>query len=91
MRTEKIGLREFLFHRKVPGIGDGRCICRQGNQTVKHVLLECRLYNQMRRGLWTEESKKAREVFRPGAHSYGWALRKESSDFHEGDGADWPV
>lgn len=25
------------------------------------------------------------------AHSYGWAIRKESSDFHEGDGADWPV
>lgn len=61
MRTEKIGLREFLFHRKVPGIGNGRCICRQGKQTVKHVLLDCRLYNQMRRGLWTEESKKARK------------------------------
>ncbi len=61
MRTGKIGLREFLFQRKVPGIGDGRCICRQGNQTVKHVLLECRLCNRMRRGLWTEESKKARK------------------------------
>ena len=61
MRTGKIGLREFLFQRKVPGITDGRCTCRQGTQTVKHVLLECRLYNQMRRGLWIEESKKARK------------------------------
>lgn len=58
MRTGKIGVREFLFQRKVPGIRDGRCICRQGTQTVKHVLLECRLYNQMRCGLWIEESKK---------------------------------
>ena len=61
MRTGKIGLREFLFHRRVPGIVDGRCECRQGNQTVKHILLECRLFARQRRNLWTEEAKKARK------------------------------
>ena len=61
MRTGKIGLREFLFHRRVPGIEDGRCECRQGNQTVKHILLECRLFARQRRNLWTEEAKKARK------------------------------
>ena len=34
--------------------------------------------------------KRRWKVFGPGAHSYGWAMRKESSDFNEGDGADWP-
>lgn len=32
-----------------------------------------------------------RKVFGPGARSYGWAIVKESSDFHKGDGLDWPV
>lgn len=53
--------REFLFWRKVPGIEDGRCEFRQGNQTAKHVLLESRLYSRGRRDLWTEEAKKARK------------------------------
>ena len=61
MRTGKISLREFLFHRKVPGIGDGRCECRQENQTVKHILLEFRLLARQRRSLWTEEAKRARK------------------------------
>ena len=61
MRTGKIGLRQFLFERKVPGIVDGRCECRQGNQTVEHVLLNCRRYNKERQGFWAEESRKARQ------------------------------
>ena len=61
MRTGKIGLRQFLFERKVPGIEDGRCECRQGNQTVKHVLLNCRRHNRDRQGLWAEESRKAQQ------------------------------
>ncbi len=60
MRTGKIGLREFLFGRKVPGIEDGRCECRQGNQTVKHIFLECRLFARQRRDLWKKEAKEAR-------------------------------
>lgn len=61
MRTGKIGLREFLFPRKVPGIEDGRCECRQGNQTVKHILLECRLLARQRLNLWIDEAKRARK------------------------------
>ena len=61
MRTGKIGLRQFLFERRVPGIEYGRCECRQINQTVKHVLLNCRRYNKERRGFWTEQSRKAQE------------------------------
>ncbi len=61
MRTGKIRLREFLFHRKVPGIEDGRCECRQGNQTVKHILLEFRLLACQRHNLWIDEAKRTRK------------------------------
>ena len=57
----KIGLREFIFHRKVPGTEDGGCKYSQGNQPVKHILLECRLLARQRRNLWREEAKRARK------------------------------
>ena len=59
MRMKKIGLRELLFYRKVPGIKDGMCKYRQENQTVKHILLECRLFALQGQNLWAEEGKRA--------------------------------
>ena len=47
MRTEKIGLRLFLYQRKVPSIESGFCNCRRGLQTVKHVLLDCSLHRHL--------------------------------------------
>ncbi|KAJ6437592.1 hypothetical protein O9K51_09799 [Purpureocillium lavendulum] len=49
MRTEKIGLNDFLFSRRVPDATDASCPCREGRQTVSHVLLRCRKYRQLRR------------------------------------------
>jgi len=49
MRTEKIGLKDFLFSRRVPGIPDARCDCQEGRQTVGHVLLSCRKFRDTRR------------------------------------------
>ena len=49
MRTEKIGLKDFLFRRKVPDILDPMCDCREGRQTVRHVLLICRKLKDIRR------------------------------------------
>ncbi|OHW97033.1 reverse transcriptase [Colletotrichum incanum] len=49
MRTEKIGLQDFLFSRRVPGIANANCPCREGRQTVSHILLRCRKYRQLRR------------------------------------------
>ncbi|KAH7109025.1 hypothetical protein EDB81DRAFT_673095 [Dactylonectria macrodidyma] len=34
LRTEKIGMNDFLFKRRVPGITDPRCDCGEGRQTV---------------------------------------------------------
>ena len=52
MRTEKIGLREFLFNRKVPGIRDRNCSCRGGRQTVQHLLLTCRNFKDLRQDIF---------------------------------------
>jgi len=49
MHAEKIGLRGFLFHRRVPEINDPRCPCGEGRQTVMHVLLRCRRFKELRR------------------------------------------
>jgi ribonuclease HI len=49
MRTEKIGLRDFLFNRKVPDIADAQCSCKAGRQTVSHILLRCGKLKDLRR------------------------------------------
>lgn len=49
LRTEKIGLKDFLFNRRVPDATDANCPCREGRQTVSHILLRCRTYRQLRR------------------------------------------
>jgi hypothetical protein len=49
MRTEKIGLRDFLFRRKVPDVLDPMCDCQEGRQTMRHVLLICRKLKEVRR------------------------------------------
>ena len=40
-RTERIGLRAFLFRRGVPGIASPACPCGQGDQTAAHLFAEC--------------------------------------------------
>ncbi|PQE05356.1 zinc knuckle protein [Rutstroemia sp. NJR-2017a BBW] len=49
MRTEKIGLRDHLWRRKVPEFDDPGCDCGEGRQTVSHILLRCRNYRDLRR------------------------------------------
>ncbi|KAJ3560528.1 hypothetical protein NPX13_g9271 [Xylaria arbuscula] len=48
LRTEKIGLRDFLFKRKVPDITDPKCSCGERRQTVLHVLFQCRRFKDLR-------------------------------------------
>lgn len=49
MRTEKIGLRAFLFDRRVAGVSNPRCACGGRRQTVSHVLLSCPKLRDIRR------------------------------------------
>jgi hypothetical protein len=55
MRTGKIGLKQFLFGRKVPEVTDTTCECGHGSQTVRHVLLACPRFNDLRRKTWERE------------------------------------
>jgi hypothetical protein len=41
MRTGKIGLRSFLFYRKVPDVPTPRCSCGRGHETACHIVTEC--------------------------------------------------
>ena len=43
IRTEKIGLANFLFNRRVPGVMTPACSCGWQKQTAKHIILHCRL------------------------------------------------
>lgn len=49
LRTDKIGLRDFLFRRKMPGVLDPICRRQGGRQTVRHVLLMCRKLRELRK------------------------------------------
>ena len=60
MRTGKVGLRKFLYERKIPDVEAARCGCRRGEETVRHLLTECLRFKEMRRTMWAREVKKAR-------------------------------
>ena len=58
MRTGKIGLRRFLYERRVPGVEDKGCeLCGHGEQTVHHILSMCRKFRAEIRSTWKEEEK----------------------------------
>ena len=48
LRTEKIGLNDFLFTRRVPDVTSPRCECGERRQTVAHILLRCRAHKDLR-------------------------------------------
>jgi hypothetical protein len=62
MRTEKIGLRQFLFQRHVLDVTDGECGCGRGSQTVQHVLLACPVHATLRREHLTQQGGRRRNL-----------------------------
>jgi hypothetical protein len=48
MRTGKIGPRQLLCRWRVPGFESAECECGQGNQTVRHVLLACPTFKDLK-------------------------------------------
>ena len=54
MRTGNIGLRLFLHKIGVPEADDSTCQCRQGEQSVAHVLISCPNFRSERSALWKE-------------------------------------
>jgi hypothetical protein len=56
LRTEKIGLNDFLFNRHVPDITSPGCSCGERRQTVAHVLLRCRKHKDLRNRIFANLS-----------------------------------
>lgn len=52
MRTMRIGLRHFLF--KIKTSETDRCVCDEGSQTTKHVVIQFPLYISLRGRLWEQ-------------------------------------
>jgi hypothetical protein len=48
LRTGKIGFNAFLYERKVPTVSSPRCPCDLGAMTVRHVLLACPEWKDLR-------------------------------------------
>ena len=48
LRTEKIGLKDFLFQRKVPDVRSPRCKYGERRQTVAYILLRCNMFKDLR-------------------------------------------
>ena len=56
MRTGKIGLRSFLYSRKI--VESEQCECGHTSQTVRHILMERRKFSRLRQEIWKEEQRK---------------------------------
>ena len=46
IRSEQIGLADFLHRKKVPGITTSSCLCGNGPQTAKHVIIYCHMIDR---------------------------------------------
>ena len=64
IRTGKIGLRAFLFERKVPEVATPRCSCGEAPETAAHLVLDCRDLAQQREELRQIMSPRAMYTYR---------------------------
>ncbi len=51
MRTNKIGLADFLYKCRVPGVMTACCDCGWRKQDVKHILINCPRFQECRQSL----------------------------------------
>ena len=54
LRTGKIGMRAFLFQRRVPGTNTPLCVCGRGPETPSHLVTNCPQAENERRNLAQE-------------------------------------
>lgn len=53
LRTGKIGFRAYLY--SIGAIDSAPCHCSQGAQTIKHILIDCPTFDDLRQQLWNHE------------------------------------
>ena len=59
MRTGKIGLKAFLYSRRVSGLKDKQCECGSQKETIRHIPIECKLFHKRRREWWKKEKAES--------------------------------
>jgi retron-type reverse transcriptase len=64
IRTGKVGLRAFLFERKIPEVATPRCPCGEAPETAAHLALDCRDLTQQREELQRQMAPKAMRTYR---------------------------
>ncbi len=75
-RTGAIGLQDFLFRAKVPGVNTPYCDCGQGRETVEHLVIEC---SDLQQRTWDRReigSKEDLQTILQGARPRRWLLRR---------------
>ncbi|KAF7670721.1 ribonuclease h-like, partial [Alternaria burnsii] len=58
LRTEKIGLKDLLFARRVPDVTSPRCDCGARQLTVAHILLHCSKRRHLRDRIFANLSRR---------------------------------
>jgi hypothetical protein len=58
LRTEKIGLSDFLFARRVPDITSPRCDLGARRQTVAYILLHCNKRRDLQNCIFSNPSRQ---------------------------------
>jgi hypothetical protein len=79
-RTEVIGLRSFLFQRKVPDVETPYCSCGTGRETFAHLVYEClwTVDQWARAGEWPQDLEQLASYLDNGEQAnrlLSWALR----------------
>jgi hypothetical protein len=64
IRTGKVGLRSFLFERKVPEVATPWCICGEAPETAAHLVLDCRDLAEQRQELRRTLAPRAMRTYR---------------------------
>lgn len=62
IRTGRIGLRQFLFSRNVPGVTSPFCRCEEGYETATHLFLFCPELRSSRRQLENDLGRPLRTL-----------------------------
>ncbi|KAI1004655.1 hypothetical protein K3495_g3557 [Podosphaera aphanis] len=59
IRTEHIGLKSYLYRRKVPGVDNPRCPSGYPSENVKHVVMACPLKANGRAEVWRKAKDRS--------------------------------
>ena len=80
IRSEHIGLRSYLYRRKVPGVDNPKCPCGYPSQNVKHMIMACPQWVKGRAEVWRKAKDRSFEAMMNSSEDIGritkWILEQ---------------